>query len=62
MQIATLMLQNIILKFEKTKKLFKKQTFEMDWFIGWLEKLYLANKTKTKILTMVTINTGIIIS
>ena len=27
------MLQNIISKFEKTKKLFKKQTFEMDWFI-----------------------------
>ena len=36
------MLQNIILKFEKTKKLFKKQTFQMDWFIGLLEKLYLA--------------------
>ena len=46
LQIATLMLQNIILKFEKTKKLFKKQTFEMDWFIGWLEKLYLALKTQ----------------
>ena len=36
------MLQNIILKLEKTKKLFKKQTFEMDWFIGLFEKLYLA--------------------
>ena len=28
-----MMLQNIILKFEKTKKLLKKQTFKMDWFI-----------------------------
>ena len=28
------MLQNIILKFEKTKKLLKKQAFKMDWFIG----------------------------
>ena len=43
LQFATSMLQNIILKFEKTKKLFKKQTFEMDWFIGLLEKLYLAS-------------------
>ena len=32
-------LLNIILKFDKT--LFKKQTFEMDWFIGLWEKLYL---------------------
>ena len=44
LQFATSMLQNIILKFEKTKKLFKKQTFEMDWLIGLLEKLYLAQR------------------
>ena len=43
MQFATSMSQNIILKFENTKKLFKKQTFgQMDWFIGLFEKLYLA--------------------
>ena len=35
------MLKNVILKFEITKKLFKKKTFEMDWFICLLEKLYL---------------------